>query len=160
MFKLKGDLKIQITRLFLFIARLVLGGIFIYSSVDKIAYPSVFSEIVINYSILPVSLAKFVAFTLPWVELILGIFIVVGFFIRESALFLSFLILIFMSVIIFKSLNGTIENCGCFLTSQQESNFNLFTFIIRDTFLLLFGGLLIFSKKIIKSKDILSGNYA
>lgn len=142
------------------VARLILGSIFIYASIDKIAFPNEFALIVKKFGILPIPISVLFAYILPFLELILGIFLIVGLFVRQSAAVLSFLLVVFMSIIIFKSINGTLENCGCFSTSQQESSHNLFSFLIRDTFLLLLCSLLYFSNKIRKNKDILSGKYA
>lgn len=137
--KIQNFRKLQLPKSLQFIARLVLGGIFIYASMDKIAFPKAFVEIVNNYGILPVSLAKLVAVSLPWLELILGIFLITGIFIRESSFLLSLLILIFTAAIIYKALNGTIGNCGCFSIGSFDETQNIVLIIMRDIFLLLLG---------------------
>jgi hypothetical protein len=53
-------------------ARFILGGVFIYASLDKISFPREFANIVIKYRILPEKLAIYFAFLLPWVELLPG----------------------------------------------------------------------------------------
>lgn len=130
-----------------FIVRLLLGGIFIYASLDKIAYPEEFAKIVQNYNILPGFSVKIVAYLLPWIELILGIFLISGLFIRESAFSLSFLLLVFMIIIGIKSLNGTHENCGCFSNTSPLSSSNMFIIVLRDAFFLLCGILLIITNR-------------
>jgi len=125
------------------VARLFLGGIFIYASIDKIAYPDEFARIVQNYDLVPRFLVRIIAYLLPWIELIVGIFLVIGIFVRKSAFFLSFMLLMFMTAIIFKWLNGTIENCGCFSTSSTSSHISIISFLFRDILLLLFGLILI-----------------
>jgi len=126
------------------IGRFFLGGVFIYASLDKIAFPREFAKIVVNYHILPEKLAPIFAFLLPWVELFLGIFLIAGIFVRESALALSLLLLAFMVAMIIKSLNGTLGNCGCF-SVKSTSIENKFIPIGRDV-LFLAVGLFVFFK--------------
>ena len=51
-------------------ARLILGGVFIYASIDKILNPGDFAKIISNYHVLPFGLENLLAITLPWVELL------------------------------------------------------------------------------------------
>ena len=60
------------------IARLFLGGVFIYASVDKILHPDDFAHAVYNYQILPNGLINLTALVLPWLELLLGICLLTG----------------------------------------------------------------------------------
>jgi len=122
-----------------FSARLILGGVFIYASIDKIAYPKEFAAIVMRYHILSERLAIYFAFFLPWLELFLGIFVILGFFVRESALSLSFLVLIFMIAIMIRSIAGPIGNCGCFSLHPSGTSQSLAFLVFRDIFFLLCG---------------------
>lgn len=56
-------------------ARLILGAIFVYASIDKILHPDAFAKAVYNYQILPHAFINPTAMVLPWLELILGIFL-------------------------------------------------------------------------------------
>lgn len=120
------------------IARFVLGGVFIYASIDKIAFPREFVNIVVNYHILPARISIYFGYFLPWIELIFGIFLVTGLFIRASSLVLSSLLAIFMLAVLIKSLNGTLENCGCFSVTYGNSS-NIFYLFMRDVFLIFLG---------------------
>jgi uncharacterized membrane protein YphA (DoxX/SURF4 family) len=124
------------------IARFILGGVFIYASLGKIAFPREFANIVIKYRILPEKLAIYFAFLLPWVELILGIFLVIGLYVRESVLALASLLLVFMAAMIIGSLNGTLNSCGCFSIKPSHPE-SLFLMLTRDI-LLLFGFLILY----------------
>jgi len=121
-----------------YVARFVLGGVFIYASIDKIAFPREFVNIVVNYHILPARLSIYFGYVLPWIELIFGIFLVTGLFIRESSLLLSSLLAIFMIAVLIKSLTGTLENCGCFSMAIGNSR-NILYLFARDFFLLFLG---------------------
>lgn len=125
------------------VARLVLGGVFIYASIDKIAFPAEFANIIKSYNILPIFLIKPIAIFLPWVELIFGIFLIIGLFIKESAIILTSLLFIFLIAFGIQSTKGPIEDCGCFGSLPILSTSNQFAIITRDlTF--LFMGILIF----------------
>lgn len=130
-----------------FSARLILGGVFIYASIDKIAYPKEFASIVVRYQILPEKLAIYFAFLLPWVELFLGIFVILGFFVRESAISLSFLVVIFIIAITIRSLAGPIGNCGCFSITPSGTTQSIAFLIFRDVLFLLCGLILALPNK-------------
>jgi len=127
------------------------GLIFIYASIDKIAFPERFEIIIQSYNILPLFLTKIFAFIIPWMgmELLLGIFLVVRIFITESAFILSTILVGFITAILIKSSNGPIQNCGCFsLISSGESE-NIIILLLRDFLFLLLGLSIIFKNKIL-----------
>jgi uncharacterized membrane protein YphA (DoxX/SURF4 family) len=129
-----------------FIARAILGGAFIYASIDKIASPNDFARVVINYDILPAQFAIYFSFLLPWIELFLGIFLLIGLFMRESAFLLSSLLLVFMAAMIIKSINGGIHSCGCFSLNPIK-NSSIYFLILRDVLFLACGLFLILQNR-------------
>ena len=46
-------------------ARLILGGVFIYASLDKIAHPAEFAKAIGNYHVVPFGLENLMALALP-----------------------------------------------------------------------------------------------
>ena len=52
-------------KIFVLTVRLVLGGLFIYASMDKMANPADFVKVIHNYKILPISLENLLAVFLP-----------------------------------------------------------------------------------------------
>ena len=125
------------------LARLVLGGIFIYASLDKIAHPREFAKIIANYAILPDPLVTLPALVLPWLELFAGLCLVSGLWVRSAALLLSSLLLFFILVLGFNALRGISMSCGCFSTSAGDTE-NALVLIFRDLLFLLPGLLIIF----------------
>jgi uncharacterized membrane protein YphA (DoxX/SURF4 family) len=91
-----------------------------------------------------------VSTVLPWIELILGIFLIIGIFARFSAIILSSSLVVFMILIGINSLNGTIENCGCFPSYSIFSSSNIVFLFSRDILFLLFGLIIIFPTRLIK----------
>ena len=134
--------------MFQVLARMILSSIFIYASIDKITDPQKFAQIIENYQILPQFMVIGVAHLLPFIEIIAGICLIVGLFVRVSAIVLSSLLVVFMSAIGIKSMNGTIESCGCFSISSPVSGSSVIYLIIRDVIFLLFGLIIIFPKPI------------
>ena len=125
------------------LARLVLGGIFIYASLDKIAHPQEFARIVGNYGILPAFLVTLPALVLPWLELIAGLCLVAGLWRRSAAFLLSLLLLFFILALGFNALRGVSLSCGCFSTSAGDTE-NIYVLILRDLIFLVPGLLIIF----------------
>ncbi|RKX42459.1 MAG: hypothetical protein DRP27_09360 [Thermotogae bacterium] len=95
--------------------RLILGGLFIFAGAMKLPYLMTFAGEVNKYHILPYSLAQIYAFTLPGVEVALGLFLVLGLFLRSSA---AVSILLTISFVIAKSValaqGMGVEPCWCF----------------------------------------------
>jgi uncharacterized membrane protein YphA (DoxX/SURF4 family) len=57
---------------------------------------------------------RFLAVYLPWLEFILGLFIILGILHRTSALFLAFLNVVFTLAILSVIIRGMEIDCGCF----------------------------------------------
>jgi uncharacterized membrane protein YphA (DoxX/SURF4 family) len=128
------------------IIRLFLGVTLIYASLDKIANPDQFARIVYNYRILPEFLINIFAVTLPWVELVTGLFLIFGIFIESTSLLASFLFVIFIIAISINLFRGIDLNCGCFSTDPagKKEGANL---LIRDFVYLFFGVMIFFFHK-------------
>jgi len=94
--------------------RILLGGIFIYASLDKIWEPGLFAKTIYNYRLLPDLLLHPVAILLPWLELITGIMLLANFFPKTSALVQLILISVFTLAIITAISRGLDIQCGCF----------------------------------------------
>ncbi len=65
--------------------RVALGGVFILSSIAKLPHHTEFEGIVKDYDLLPDALATAYANALPWVELLVGFYLVFGVLVRPSA---------------------------------------------------------------------------
>lgn len=127
-----------------FVFRLVLGGIFIYASLDKIAHPEQFAKIVYNYKILPHSLINIFAIIIPWVELLCGLFLIAGIFVKSSSAILSLLLVSFIIALSMNFLRGLDINCGCFSTDPQRKKEGAIL-LLRDFVLLAIGLQIFFS---------------
>ncbi|RJR43191.1 MAG: DoxX family membrane protein [Desulfobacteraceae bacterium] len=119
-------------------ARLVLGAIFIYASIDKILHPEAFAKAVFNYQILPHVFINATAIVLPWMELILGIFLIVGFLREGSVGLVTLLLLVFLGAMAFNLARGLNIDCGCFSNSGSETaGIHMGWYFLRDALFLL-----------------------
>lgn len=119
-----------------FVARLILGGVFIYASIDKILHPGDFAKAVANYKVLtaPV-LINLVGVILPWCELLAGILIIVRVWARGAWTVLTGLTAVFIVLIAVTMARGIDVNCGCFSTTgASKVGWDL---LVRDILLLI-----------------------
>ena len=117
-------------------ARILLGGVFVYASWDKLFHPLEFARIIAGYQILPERVVGLVAAVLPFLELICGILLITGFWSLPSLACVGGLLGIFMAALIQASLRGLAIDCGCFATSGADDKAGLKT-ILRDSTILL-----------------------
>jgi len=116
--------------------RLIVGITFVYASLDKIAHPNEFARIIYNYKILPGYLINIFAISLPWIELLCGLFLIMGLFIEASSLLIFFLLIIFSIALSVNFLRGIDIVCGCFTTDPNAKKEGA-ELLIRDIILLL-----------------------
>ena len=99
--------------------RLVLGIVFVYASYDKILDPSKFARDISNYHFVPFGLENTVAIILPWLELFIGIGIILGIYIDGNTLLSAFLLLLFNFLIFQAMVRGFNIECGCGLKEGE-----------------------------------------
>jgi uncharacterized membrane protein YphA (DoxX/SURF4 family) len=117
------DEKIRATDLPGIIARLALGGVFIYSGWLKAVAPAEeFAYAIETYKVVPAGLAMFTALTVPWIELYLGVFLAAGVFTRCSAFCLGAMLLGFEGLLLQAIIRKLpVTSCGCFGSSNSNS---------------------------------------
>ena len=96
--------------------RLLLGGVFIYASYDKILKPQAFAQAVYNYQILPDAVVNLTALVLPWLELLIGICLVIGLWLPGTTIITTGLLTLFIGALVFNLSRGLDVHCGCFST--------------------------------------------
>jgi len=131
--------------------RIVLGGIFICASWDKILNPEQFAGTVENYLILPTESVNLIAIILPWLELICGIFLISGLFTGGTTLVIIFMMTVFVGALSSVLIRGIDTNCGCF-SSNGTHSINML-FLVRDMILFVFALQVLFYDRQIISLD-------
>jgi uncharacterized membrane protein YphA (DoxX/SURF4 family) len=114
------------TGLPLLIARLALGGLFIYMGLEKALNPIDFLKMVREYHMVPEHPPIFlnlIAAVLPWLEVWCGLLLVAGVALRGTALLLLAMLVAFTAAVTLRALNiyhaGHLPfcaikfNCGC-----------------------------------------------
>jgi len=114
------------------IARISIGVIYIYASLDKLAQPDKFSIAVSYYQFLPDPLINLWALAMPAVELAVGLFLVLGIFVKPSSLLVMLMSLSFVIAVTRAWAIGLDIDCGCFRQDGSGSNITLLT-VLRDT---------------------------
>jgi uncharacterized membrane protein YphA (DoxX/SURF4 family) len=133
-----------------------LGAIFIYASVPKLLDPVGFGIVVNNYQILPNKMVYPVAAFLPYIELILGLFLILG-VARTGVILLSVVFFfIFLFALVLNLIRGLNIDCGCFhVESGEVSKIMMYWYVIRDLFLLTWALLLFrFEAKTKGNRDV------
>src|SRR5438445_11175052 len=116
-------------RAVIWIGRIVLAGIFIYAGYAKLTlgmHPrpplgvalSFFALQVDSYRILPTWGVKFVANTLPFTEIALGLLLLIGWRLRIWATLVTLIMLGFFAAVVRSYALGLQINCGCFATPE------------------------------------------
>lgn len=101
--------------------RLVLGGIFIFAAMDKIAEPDAFAKSIGNYHLIPTAGLNFMALLMPWIELVTGLFLILGVRIKASSAIIGGMLVVFLIAIISAIIRGYNINCGCFAQTSASS---------------------------------------
>jgi uncharacterized membrane protein YphA (DoxX/SURF4 family) len=95
--------------------RIALGAILVYSAWSKLKDSwALFAMAVDSYQVLPLWGVRLVARTLPWVELLIGVLLIVGRWMRVATVACSLLLLVFFGLMVRAHLKGMEINCGCF----------------------------------------------
>jgi uncharacterized membrane protein YphA (DoxX/SURF4 family) len=120
-------------RAILLLLRVAIGGVFVYAAWSKLRDPwTLFAISIDAYHVLPQWAVLVVARTLPWLELLLGVLLVVGVFRRISTLAASALLMLFFGLMVRAYVRGETIDCGCFGPGEAISPLTL----LRDGALL------------------------
>lgn len=111
------------------ILRLYIGGLFIFASMYKINYGAEFAETIASYQLVPYWSVNILAITMPWLELICGIMLVVGFRAKSATVIIAFLLILFTIAVFINLLRDSPISCGCFSSSDAPISWMT---LIRD----------------------------
>lgn len=127
------------------IFRLVLGGVLLVAGALKVTDPYSSATSVRAYQILPVDLANFLGFVLPFAEVAIGVFLIFGIWVRLNAIAGGVLMIMFIIAISQAWIRGISLDCGCFgkgglLETDELPVWNYTLEIARDIVLAAFAG--------------------
>ena len=99
---------------FYHLVRLSLALVFVYAGAVKIQDIVAFAGHVAAYQILPYAMNYLVAATLPYVELLAGVLLLLNVRVRPALVGIGSMILLFMVALVSVLLRGLDIDCGCF----------------------------------------------
>jgi len=134
----------MIFKLLHWLCRLTLAGVFIYSGYIKVKAPLQFAVAISGYQLVPENLVFPLAQYLPWIEIALGVAILIGWKIRHFSAATAALLLFFIVILTITYMRGIEANCGCFGMDDPISPLT----ILRDGIFLVPALYLAFEDKI------------
>ena len=121
------------------LARLILGGVLLAAGGLKVFKPTDSANAVAAYKLMPTELAHLIGYALPWLEVAIGLLLIVGFMVRPAAVFSGLIMIVFIGAIASVWARGMLIDCGCFggggeidPSLASEVRMNYFIEIMRD----------------------------
>lgn len=124
------------SKLFLLLLRVVIGGVFLYAGGLKILNPLQFADSIATFQVLPSELINLVALALPPFEILLGVCLISGLYLRQAAFSLLVLSLLFALFLVQAIGRGLEVDCGCFGVSEPSA-WSAWVSLGRDLLLIL-----------------------
>ena len=107
------------------IFRWLLALIFIYAAAGKILDPAGFVNDIDNYRLLPYFAISIMAVILPWIEVLCGLLLIFGKWLRGASLILIVLNGVFIFAISSAIARGLDIECGCFTLLEAGAKVGL-----------------------------------
>ena len=122
--------------------QLALGIFFVVASLPKLGDPPSFAHMVYNYRIVPGALINLMALTMPWVELLCGVALILGIWKDAARTLIALLLLVFIVAISINLVRNNAIDCGCFDVTaagktHEERIADMHFVVIRDLGMLL-----------------------
>jgi uncharacterized membrane protein YphA (DoxX/SURF4 family) len=117
------------------VVRGVLGAIFVVAGASKVGHAAEFAQQIAAFRLLPQPVIAPMALLLPFLEILLGGYLVIGLFTRIAAWSAALLLLVFDAAIASAVVRGMTLNCGCFGT--HDSTVTSWAEVARDAIFVL-----------------------
>jgi len=131
------------------LARLILGGVLIVAGAFKVGNLQKSAMAVRAYELLPVQIANFLGYSLPWVEIGVGLLLITGAAVKVCGLIGAITMVAFIIAISQAWVRGLSIDCGCFggggAVAPEDTRY--LSEIIRDSGLFIVGIYLYFYPK-------------
>ena len=122
--------------------QIALGLFFVIAALPKIVDPPSFAHMIYNYRIVPAPLLNLMALTMPWLELLTGLALVLGIWRGTARTIIGAMLFAFIIAIGINLARGNAIDCGCFDVSaagksREERLADMKFVIVRDIGMLL-----------------------
>jgi uncharacterized membrane protein YphA (DoxX/SURF4 family) len=139
--------------------QIALGAIFIAAALPKISDPPSFAHMIYNYRLLPGGLINISALVMPWVELLAGLALVLGVWVRPARWLVGAMLVAFIIAISINLLRDNAIDCGCFDVSaanltHEERIRDMWLVILRDVGMLFMVAQLAFADRVSESQSL------
>ena len=121
------------------LARLILGGVLLVAGGLKVFKPAESANAVAAYKLMPTELAHLIGYALPWLEVAIGLLLIIGLLVRPAAVLSGLIMIVFIGAIASVWARGMLIDCGCFggggeidPSLASEVRLNYFIEIMRD----------------------------
>jgi uncharacterized membrane protein YphA (DoxX/SURF4 family) len=102
------------------VARLALAAVFHWAAYTKLRDPwMIFAMEIDAMHIVPGAMVEFLARTMPWLELLIGVLLLLGIKTRWAASVATALLAVFFTTLLVLYLRGFQGDCGCFGPGEQ-----------------------------------------
>jgi len=98
----------------IFAGRVLLGGLLLIAGALKVAHPADLAASIAGFRLLPAAVVGPLALALPYLEILLGAYLVVGLFTRFAAIVCALQFAVYAAAIASAVLRHIPANCGCF----------------------------------------------
>jgi putative oxidoreductase len=96
------------------LARIALGLLFVFAGVTKAYDPGAFAIEVERYHLIPWMLGAFLSVYLPWLEILVGVLLLLKRFEQGALLLITCLLFVFTFALASATFRGLGIDCGCF----------------------------------------------
>jgi uncharacterized membrane protein YphA (DoxX/SURF4 family) len=96
------------------LSRVVVGGVFLLAGISKALDTRAFASEISAYQIAPAGLVQPLAIALPLLEILIGVYLLLGLMQRWAAAAAGALLLIFIGAMTWALARGLTLDCGCF----------------------------------------------
>lgn len=132
--------------------QIALGAIFVAAALPKISDPPSFAHMIYNYRILPGPFINITALVMPWAELLAGLALILGVWVRPARWLITAMLVTFMIAIAINLARNNAIDCGCFDVSaagktHDEQIRDMWMVILRDAGMLLMAAQLWWAEK-------------
>lgn len=95
--------------------RILVGLVMLIAGIAKVkAGPQQFSRAILGYDLVTPGVAFLLSRTLPWLEVVTGVCLIIGLFCAAASLIAFALLLVFSAALTMSLYRGRKHDCGCF----------------------------------------------
>ncbi len=139
--------------------QIALGVIFLVAAWPKIVDPPSFAHMIYNYHVLPSGLINITALTMPWLEILVGLCLVLGIWVKPARWLVAAMLIVFILAIAFNLMRDNAIDCGCFDVSaagktHEERLRDMWLVILRDIGMLLMVAQLAWAERVKRTETV------